>query len=267
MIYPLGFIFERYSIKGKSKIGPSWNPAINSFNEYESSNSIVIQESQRMISGNNLAQAIFTKLYPEYFSEKSSSMLVMAIVDVFSENPNPDNPLFVVIKSAIRKQIINDYYPIPFFWNDFVMQIMSSSEVDIVRFLEKQQVKNNKANRNYDNYFSVQQKVNIPNKEELPVQESPKESKIENELDVSKEFLDLIAEHVKNEIKSGLYKVNQTGALMHKVDDKYYFVYPVAIEKITGFYNRYTGVSKLSVDLLSKKRDWIIIVNYLLSNC
>jgi len=245
-VYPLGFAFENYAVRDNNPIGPTWNPLITSLPSYCPSGNIKIEPSKRTLSGGNISQGIFTKLFPEYFSGDFSPMVMFAILDVFSIKPNVDNPLFVALRNAIRKQVINDYFPMPYFWDEFIYHLLANSSDALLAF---EQAKGNK-NKLFDP-MSVQ-----PN-QTVTVRRVGQESFSENEsefrqvstqdnrdsqetdlrgIDVDKLVIEL-GGIVTNALLDKEYFMNSRGAQMHFIEDSYYFVFPIALHNLAKTYN------------------------------
>lgn len=253
-VYPLGFAFENYSIRDNNPIGPNWNPLLISLPSYCPSGNIKIEPSQRVLSGANISQGIFLKLFPEYYTAKFSPMIMFAIMDVFSTNPNNDNPLFVALRNAIRKQIINDYFPIPYFWDEFIYHVISTSTEDILKYEE---VKDHKSH--------LYEPMSVAPSQPIIVQHQPLEPITENELTSSDIPSNEISSYGESEIEHMImelgelfsnalleeeYYMNRVGAQMHRIEGSYYFVFPVAIHNLAAKYNKSKGRDLLTGESL-----------------
>lgn len=250
-VYALGFIFENYSVRDSNPLGPVWNPALSSITKFNVNQKVYFHSSNRSISGSSISQAIFMKLFPEYFEDDFSPMISLAIMDVFSASPNKDNPLFVVLKKAMKKQLIKDYFPIPFFWDLFIFHVFNDSPDDIVLYNQmKTKTQNiNKINSLTDPVISELSVKHTQLKVDSTHIEVIEPHDIDIDIDVLVAFL---GKHVKLNIEKGIYKINETGALIHYINAKYYFVFPIALDRLAEGYNSITESKILSGSKLSK---------------
>jgi hypothetical protein len=250
-VYALGFAFEQYSLRDNNPIGDTWNPIVKSINEYCPSQKIKIESSRRGICGANISLTLFHKLFPEYFDSTTSPLLSLAIADVFSHKPNRDNPIYVALRNAIRKQIISDYNLMPYFWSAFVYHLLSQSTEDILAY---EQAQNPIMSHEQEDFSEIDKAISV----KFVATENNKHpaaqygSAIDNDFSeitkkmelVEKQQFDInvlvcfIGGFVQELLESKSVTINQTGAFLHRVDYKYYLVFPVAIARMVEHYNQ-----------------------------
>ncbi|GAA5143578.1 hypothetical protein [Thalassotalea piscium] len=280
-VYPLGFAFEEFSLRNNNPIGPSWNPVHKNIASYSPSGYLNLTPSKRTLSGSNISQAVFMKLFSEYFDGNfESAMISFAIVDVFSNAPNKDNPLFSALRAAIRKQVIFDYFPMPFFWYSFVHHILGTSTEDLVAFQQAVN-KNQKEVSQYhispaepvqsspvvDRQEKVEttpvtyrnsqpiEKPSINNERVGPeanaVRLSGQKVKPSYKLNIEDLVL-FLGKYISDGLLDEKIKINKTGAQLHKVNGKFYFVYPVTIKLMAEHYNTFNNIEILTEKTLSE---------------
>lgn len=121
-VYALGFALANHSFKYNRNV--SWNPVCEPVKMAPT-----ISVSNRRLSGSNIAQALFHRLFPEYF-DTNNPMMTFAIVDMFSTSPNKDNPLYVAFRRAVKGALLAYPYPIPYFWRTAIDYLLLSSPAD-----------------------------------------------------------------------------------------------------------------------------------------
>lgn len=231
-ILPLGHAFADYSFKINPSV--SWNPVLQ-----PAINGMKVKGSNRSLNANSISQAIFHKLFPEYF-EGHSPMFLFALLDCFSEKPNNDNPFYVSIRNAIRATLIDNPYPIPFFWHRFILQFLSRSETDIADY-QSSLSSNAKEHIFSPNNEKPKAPINRQN-ETSSLAPTTSLQKIAGSIDFTNitnpnyneidGLLQELGEQIRKRIDSGDFPLNGPNAFAHKVEERFFLSYPHSIEKI-----------------------------------
>lgn len=229
-VYPLGFLISRYKFYKLDNLG-TWNPAVESLEQYSKGSNIKMLTSNRHINGAAIAQAMYLKIFGEIADFEDNASISLALYDVFSANPNIDNPLFVTLRRAFKKTLCVNAYPLPYFWNDFISHLFGSvpSEYREVAHLITIQDKN----------------LNDFNLNEAAFQGKMHPQKIKK--DDIQVVTDLVADDANNttmdklfqsiftrlcaRIASGEYGFNGKGAILHKIENHYFLVHPLWINR------------------------------------
>lgn len=257
-ILPLGHAFADNAFRVNDIL--SWNPL-----QKPAPRGLSVSGSNRPLYPNSISQGIFHKLFPEYF-EQPSAMFLNAILDVFAPSPNRDNPFYIAIRDSIRTTVVRSPYPLPFFWDKFITQFLSKSEIDIAKYIKSktnsietqdfdlsaidydEQLQSNDSfseNSSENNNEPTQETTSVstePNQTQQPTSATS----LLNDLVLKTDFtnvktpdyehvtrlLNEIGALVSQNIETGAYPINAPSAFAHKVDNKFYIVYPSGIKKI-----------------------------------
>jgi hypothetical protein len=130
-VYAIGFALANHSFKYNRNA--SWNPICEPVQMAPT-----LSVSNRRLSGSNIAQALFHRLFPEYF-DTDNPMMTFAIVDMFATSPNKDNPLYVAFRRAVKGSLLSYPYPIPYFWRTAIDYLLLSSPADTALYQRKYQ--------------------------------------------------------------------------------------------------------------------------------
>jgi hypothetical protein len=260
-VYPLGFLISRYSFK-KNDLSPAWNPGYEGLKDYAEGSRINMESSNRHISGANISQSIYFKIFGDVDSFDENGTIMMALLDAFSDSPDSDNPLFVTFRRVIKKTLHNMQYPIPYFWHDALSFLFSSvptesialqSLLNSLKNANVETVKHNNHQSN-DHLTVVTDNVEVSSNNTVASAEQTTTSRPEiNEVasepnpvtvtspviyepdntEIStvningiQEVLTIIAKG----IKENHFKVNKHGALIHKVRGHIFLSHPIWIK-------------------------------------
>lgn len=247
-VYPLGFMYSNFRF-GNS-VNEAWNPLKKSASDYDRSQRFPYQRSNRSLSGGPISQALYFKLFPD-ISEHLTSMQMFALLDVFSNYPNNDNPLYVALRNALRHTLFQYGYPVPYFWEMYMEHILTQSNEDMQSFrLYLENISDQQINKVTD--------IKHFNTRFLPQEEKPKQastpssftahlSSSEVQEQTAKPLADNESHHhsliqqvaalTKKSIVSGNHRINCQKALMHVVEGKHCFVHPFAFKEMCQLYN------------------------------
>ena len=115
MTYPIGFLCARTSVK-RSKSESSWSPAIVDLPSYAPKDQFLLEFSDRHIDGATISYGTYLRLFSGDESS-TSPMINLALSDAFAYKPNPDNPLVISLRRALKKRVVhNQGMPLPFWW-------------------------------------------------------------------------------------------------------------------------------------------------------
>lgn len=220
-VYPLGFLISRYKYY-KADYQGTWNPAVESFASYSKNVNIHMMTSNRHINGASIAQAMYMKIYGEITDFEDNASIALALYDVFSAKPNIDNPLFVALRRAFKKTLCINAYPLPYFWNDFILHLFGSlpSEYKEVSHLITFQDADPKDLKLTDVLFKGS--TNETKQEEIHKKNISSDENIFNSI-----FIRLCSL-----IESEEYLFNEKGAVIHKIENNYFLVHPLWINRI-----------------------------------
>jgi hypothetical protein len=265
-VYPLGFLISRYSFK-KNDLSAAWNPGYESLKNYAQGSRVSMESSNRHISGANISQAIYFKIFGDVDSFDENGTVMMALLDAFSDSPDADNPIFVTFRRVIKKTLYNIQYPIPYFWHDalaflftsiptesIAMQALLNSlknaNVDSAKHKNHQsndQLPADNDNRDASSNNTVETKTPISAKQtstsqpvlnevisdpktlavKSPVTTEPGNSDINS---VNIKGIQEVLSIIAKGIKENHFKVNKHGALIHKIRGHIFFSHPIWIK-------------------------------------
>lgn len=208
-LYPLGFLITNHKFQSNT-ISSSWNPAYQSLDDFSSNTNVHISLSNRKIAGETVALTLYMKIFGEITEFEDNGGIGMALADCFSSSPNIDNPLFVTLRRAIKKTLYKSFYPVPYFWQNFLLHLYSSipSEYnDCIKLLKSSPL-------------AIQKETSRPLKTATISIDG---------------FKTLYSEFTKS-IELGELLVNTKGAVVHKVADHYFAVHPLWLRSmVTSF--------------------------------
>lgn len=234
-VYPLGFLFSKYRFG--NQVNESWNPLKKSASQFDRSERFAYQPSNRILSGAPLSQALYLKLFPD-MPASLTSMQLFSLMDVFSSNPNTDNPLYVALRNALRHTIFKYGYPVPFFWEQYIEHLLLQSPDDLALY---EQYKESVVEQDVSNVAQFRNAVSAT--QDSSDNPTPTEPTILNTGDVQPNpstndpLLLELAGLVKKSLSEGKHRINCQRALLHVVDDKYCFVHPLAFNEMANLYN------------------------------
>lgn len=278
-VMPLGYAFANHSLKSLSN--RSFNPIVESIDDFNQSGRLTSKKSNRHLDGAAISQGIYSKIFGQD-NEFLSSQLEFAIYDAFSRTPNSDNPFYVAIRNAIRATLVQNPYPVPYFWRGFMFHFLSQSPQDLqaLDYAMKNRSKDSRrfeladAIRKVDDTegpielsdSDIEASVNdsispVPeeafsNKPKQDVSEYSERASFleqqEEELPLPKieELVINFGDHVRKNIESGEYAFNAPKSVMHRVENTLCFVYPNPFhDALNDFLNAHGLDARLKVKI------------------
>lgn len=230
-IYPLGFLITRYKYYISETRG-SWNPSFQSLESYSKNSAIWLDVSNRSINGGPVSLSMYLKIFGDDIGFSDQASIMQAVCDVFSHSPNTDNPLYAALRRAIKSTILRNPYPLPYFWEDFLLHLYSSIPSELAHIST---VSFNNGNVEDFNLAELL-KENSPTNTKPTLNEANTNINEEQEVknDIIKDF-EVNFKVMCDKLASGEFKANQKGALLHKVDNFYFMVHPMWLEKLVPY--------------------------------
>jgi|TARA_B110000211_G_scaffold188405_1_gene214263 hypothetical protein len=228
-VYPLGFLISRYKFYKLDYLG-TWNPAVESFATYSKGTTTNMMTSNRHINGASIAQAMYMKIFGEITEFEDNASIALALYDVFSANPNIDNPLFVTLRRAFKKTLCVNAYPLPYFWNDFILHLFGSvpSEYKDISHLITIQDKDPKNFKLDDVLYQGDVDIEV----QQPLVEENNEKSQAVIISADENMFNAIFNRLCSMLDSEEYSFNGKGAVLHKIENHYFLVHPLWVNRI-----------------------------------
>jgi hypothetical protein len=233
-IYPLGFLISRYKFYKLQNSG-TWNPAVEPLSQFSRGGSLNMTKSNRHINGATIAQAMYMKIFGEISDFEDNASISLALYDVFSAKPNIDNPLFVTLRRAFKKTLCLTAYPLPYFWNDFILHLFGSVPSDY------REVSHLITTQDNDPATFDLNKVIYKGDEPEVAQDDIKQSSpapilvndVVNEESPDEKLFNSLFNALCSKLTSAEYAFNGKGAVLHKIENHFFLVHPLWVNKLT----------------------------------
>jgi hypothetical protein len=232
-VLPLGYAFARNSFGTANS--SSWHPGLDSVNK-----GVKAKHSNRVFAGGNVSLPIFMRLFPEYFEPKAKAMMAFAIGDICSSSPNVDNPLYVALRTALRRSLHVHNYPIPYFWTEMFNAVLSPSPNDVMLL---NAVSKYESVQNYTLHQVLAAKE-APELQPVHTKQAPEiasitptldqvtQPQVKEQSDDVYDFVASIAEVFVEQADQGTFIYNDKGAVCQYVNNTLHFVVPKAYKEL-----------------------------------
>ena len=225
--YPIGFLCARTWVK-RSKSESSWSPAIVDLPSYAPRDQFLLEFSDRHIDGATISYGTYLRLFSGDESSKSP-MINMALSDAFAYKPNPDNPLVISLRRALKKRVVgNQGMALPFWWAFAINALLAHD---------------NTVTPVATHFIRDQRPAGPVSVRPVPVNAPTVDSTVTAQAssgDAS--AADAIVARCRELYSSGELKVNGAGADFHVTEGILHAVYPLLFDKLA------TSMAKDSID-------------------